>query len=976
MNKYLLFFLAAVGISYSSEWGPHYVSLFSGGSTRVLPRLSNYEVPCDAPALEGVACRVAYRVPRALFEGASTDSTWGLGVILHATEIGCADSFRAQLGFGDPARAGRTLDFLNVYQTVPLQALQCPGDFLVRVWSPESYRRYGLIDAPMVVGSRESVERIKTFVEFFRTQLLLLLSSLFVVVAIFNRVIRRLMDQHTALTLVERFDSAWIGFMLIFSGMAQTLLPIVSGSFFVTRLSNFCSVLAHFGPGIYGISRCRRDILKIRELASFLVSSPLVSSPWASFLRWIPGLSYLSLVLAGYALSPYFARALAPLFTVVGFTVLLFGVVNRDVFLAVFGLAQLLDSLKLFMVPFLPTSYLTLIFTLLAMTESFLQRSKRGASFVSALRWSHDQVETLDQDQSVASFLQSFAERFEIGRISLLLPQSGGNCEILMLTRKGRAWQVEQLFRDVVPPMFSHSLASREALWHIEDGSLFSVNLRKGEARKYSYEGRYFTILPLLQGEVPVGAISFTNYPERYAKSELARLELNTVANLLTPLLTARVGHQSANQEKQWGELCSSAANLLLELKNELASDGTHLDMSEVSRRITDILAARLGVGVYIGRLDQVSRRIHIQALSGHSDEVTRLYQKVEFYAVSHNEQGPLALAVNRRRTMTLGEIGWIRGVLHPVTLEIFDASGIQSCAAIPILGAPSLAKAGADRGEAPVWGVLWFESPKAGAFLPRMEAGLEALRSAVESILHHHELLGLHSRAKEALAGFVPQAVLERLISGQEVRQEEQGYLLMADVKDSTKISRSIGADRWNRFIARLTPSIERVASERGYQLQSVIWDAFCFTRPLKPEPEEVHRVVDLCREIHRIIDQECKGEFPLLIPEGEKKRVRFCLTHGDITRDVQCGYTKNWMIVGGAMASVSKLEQACKPKDGWLFAASSTAFDRNHPDWEQLEQRVNGTSEFIFSYLNPPPVADQAAVEEDDREPTLESA
>ncbi len=966
MNRFILFFLTAVGISYASEWGPHYVALFSGGETKVLPHLSQFEVPCEAPTLHGVACKVAYRVPRALFEGVSRESSWGLGVILHATEIGCADSFRTAVGFGDPARAGRTLDFLNVYQTVPLKALSCPGDLLIQVWSPESYRRFGLIDAPMVVGSPESVERIKTFVEFFRTQLLLLLSSLFVVVAIFNRVIRRLMDQHTALTLVERFDAAWIGFMLIFSGMAQTLIPIVSGSFFITRLSNFCSVLAHFGPGIYGISRCRRDILRLRGLASLLVSSP----------RFVPGVTYLSIVLAGYVLSPYFARALAPLFTVVGFTVCLFGVINRDLFLGLFGLAQLLDSLKLFMVPFLPTSYLTLIFTLLTMTESFLQRSKRSASFVAALRWSHDQAETLDRDQSVASFLQNFAERFEIGKITLLRPQAGGNCEILVLTRKARTWQVEQLFRDVVPPMFSHTLASREALWHIEDGSLFSVNLRKGEPRKHSYDGRYFSILPLLQGEVPVGAVSFTNYPEKYVKSELARLQLNTVTHLLTPLLTARVGHHSASQEKHWGELCSSTANLLLDLKNERAVGGSPLEIEEVSRRITEVLSERLGVGVYIGRLDQTSRRIHIQALSGHSEEVTRLYQKVEFYAVSHNEQGPLALAVNRRRIITLGEIGWIRGVLHPVTLEIFQKSGVQSCAAVPILGGPKLAAAGTERGESPVWGVLWFESTRVGEFLPRMEAGLEVLRSAVESILHHYELLGLHSRAKEALAGFVPQSVLERLISGQEVRQEEQGYLLMADVKDSTKISRSIGADRWNRFIARLTPKIERIAAEKGYQLQSVIWDAFCFTRPVPPEPEEVHRVVELCSEVHRIIDQACKSEFAQLIPEGEKKRVRFCLTHGDITRDVQCGYTKNWMIVGGAMASVSKLEQACKPRDGWFFVASSTAIDRNHPEWEQLEQRVNGTAELIFSYLNPPPAADRGVLEEEDLEPTLESA
>jgi hypothetical protein len=62
--------------------------------------------------------------------------------------------------------------------------------------------------------------------------------------------------------------------------------------------------------------------------------------------------------------------------------------------------------------------------------------------------------------------------------------------------------------------------------------------------------------------------------------------------------------------------------------------------------------------------------------------------------------------------------------------------------------------------------------------------------------------------------------------------------------------------------------------------------------------------------------------------------------------------------------MASVSKLEQACKGKEGWLFASSSLFTRAEQWGWEETNTRVSGTDEIVFRYNERIVLLDSASI------------
>lgn len=110
------------------------------------------------------------------------------------------------------------------------------------------------------------------------------------------------------------------------------------------------------------------------------------------------------------------------------------------------------------------------------------------------------------------------------------------------------------------------------------------------------------------------------------------------------------------------------------------------------------------------------------------------------------------------------------------------------------------------------------------------------------------------------------------------------------------------------------------------------------------------------LCRDLSALFANAYRHDFD---EKGES--ARFCLVHGDTTRDLHVGVNRNWTIVGTAMAEVNKLEQACKSLPGRLFANAAALGDRPAHNWTL----VAGSEEtqVILSCVNHEQVSKDAA-------------
>ncbi|MFL5812703.1 MAG: GAF domain-containing protein, partial [Bdellovibrionia bacterium] len=492
--------------------------------------------------------------------------------------------------------------------------------------------------------------------------------------------------------------------------------------------------------------------------------------------------------------------------------------------------------------------------------------------------------------------------------------------------------------KDTIPPIFANVLSTRETLWHIEAKSLFALNLRKGEFQDRKYEGNYFTVIPLLQAGTPVGAVAITNYPDQTALDEIYRLEFESVLSLAVPIVTRLVAEETQTQEDEWFSGCQETAKKIRALSND-----SSIKLSDALQKAARLLSDSSNAGVFVAQLEPATRRLHVQATSGYPEEIARIYHEFKFYAVSHNEQGPMPLAINRGKIVTIPDSSWIEGVLHKQSLEIFRQFQTRSCAAIPIQ--PS-------ENDVP-WGVIWIESKSIGQFSAQAEPGLKLLAQAVEDLILKVSLQGLHERAKSALAGFVPERVLHALLSGQDVRENEQGYLLMADLRDSTKLARKYGADAWTQFVGKLCKPAEAIAQKYGYSLQVVVWDALYFTSGKPKSSQELQNAVRMASELAALFGMEAQREFNEVLLPFDTNRARFCVTYGDVTRDVKNNFTSSWTIVGTAMASISKMEQTCKGFDGVLFCSEFALTDAGDITWEALPVRAKGTDELIYRFI-----------------------
>jgi hypothetical protein len=271
-----------------------------------------------------------------------------------------------------------------------------------------------------------------------------------------------------------------------------------------------------------------------------------------------------------------------------------------------------------------------------------------------------------------------------------------------------------------------------------------------------------------------------------------------------------------------------------------------------------------------------------------------------------------------------------------------------KSAAALPIFVSDGAEASVADSSD--VWGFMWIESLQVGAFNEHQIPGLRGITSSLGSALSRHLIT---TRAQEALNGIPRAEVKQKLLSGLPVRENSEGYLVIADIRGSSGIANIYGAVVWYELISCLEDVFTELCKSYGLTYQFVIWDAFHFTIDEKNyRPDTIEKIVDFANEVNALIEYAFSKYFVAIPAPAGGARARFCIEFGDNTRDIRAGV---WTVVGAVMANCSKLESACKHLSGWFFLSDSFSLKRPY-EFEVLHEKNPATQRHIVSYLKKP--------------------
>ena len=141
--KWTLFFFLSIFLGYAYMWNPFYVSLFPGNNLEILGNIKKFEYPCkDKEPTEKSICTHKYIYPLEKFKSLEKLSI-GTGIILYATKYYCEENPSDYILFDDPSNPGKRFDMYSLYQTVPLQRLNCKKNLIIESWSRHGTIRKG-----------------------------------------------------------------------------------------------------------------------------------------------------------------------------------------------------------------------------------------------------------------------------------------------------------------------------------------------------------------------------------------------------------------------------------------------------------------------------------------------------------------------------------------------------------------------------------------------------------------------------------------------------------------------------------------------------------------------------------------------------------------------------------------------------------------------------------------------------------------
>jgi hypothetical protein len=383
------------------------------------------------------------------------------------------------------------------------------------------------------------------------------------------------------------------------------------------------------------------------------------------------------------------------------------------------------------------------------------------------------------------------------------------------------------------------------------------------------------------------------------AKSGLATLTNELESRL--PAIFLRVLDEQARK------FDSIVDGIAAEFQGIDATQGTGLQQH--LEKFSELSNTRVLFADYIPTSHQVKPRFVLN----YPEKVRERFLEGYLSARPDNSFSPLSQGVHSERIYSCPDVDVLKPFLHENTVQFYEETKTLSCFAFNV----SLRVNGDD-----IRALMYVESSEV-RFDEHFKATIEKFRSSIDSYLRAIDLNDQLVKATSALSRFIPRAHVFALMSGAKVVEKDKGYLLMVDLKGSTKFSLKHGSDAWLRKVEMLQVSFRESVARHGMTLQTFSWDAAFITKTSLAPSKGIRETFEmLALELGYVIQNWANSDSELsAFWSKSDQKARFCLTFGDISRGLSIGTTETWTVTGESMAVIAKMESECKKLVGVFF-------------------------------------------------------
>jgi signal transduction histidine kinase len=355
----------------------------------------------------------------------------GLGIIIHSIEVSCDGESKPPIVLGELSKGGRMKSYYDTYQTVPMSALMCQGDVLVKNWFNPRYKRYGYSNAPAAIGEASWIARIKELVEFFYTEVNVILSALFLMFYLAARSLKRLSFVDWVSSPFEPWSLYWLGFTLMMSDTVIDLFFPFSFGFwmwFVPRLGYFFGTTMTLGS--------------LLTFFSGLTGLPSGLKKYCTILIQSRGRLFGASILVGMNffiyISPLFSIGYRLTLAFVSLSSILVSLLEKNLMMLLFGLAVLSDYCKTLMVPYLPAPRLMIVYIGMILIYSIVKRI--------------EVLETTAKSEGKSDLALQLAHdiRSPLNSLNMMLPVLNEISEDQRLIVRSAIGQIQEIANDLV----------------------------------------------------------------------------------------------------------------------------------------------------------------------------------------------------------------------------------------------------------------------------------------------------------------------------------------------------------------------------------------------------------------------------------------------------------------------------------------------------------------------------------------------
>jgi hypothetical protein len=899
--KIFLIALVCVALGYGPELSTYYVLLLNHGSLAIVEDAVKVGA-CEAKTASSV-CTTKYTIDLTPYKNKFDSLTIGAGQIIYATRYFCGDS--SLVGqYDDYQNPGKNFDIFNVYQTL-LIPKSC-YNLRIEAWSPPLAVRKGKVSAVFVAGTLDSVERVKRLSEFFRTEIYQVFTFCFLFLFFISSYLRKALPDLEK-DMIDHSLEWWILCAASNAGLIQIILPTAAFPQWQNKFAAICVLVC----------------IPLTFVSSF---KTLVSQK-----TWVQLI--LVFIASSLILDQNFAANFCRSLFVLAFIGSIIGLLKRDLFTCVLSIFIWGCAFKVYGISWLPNPMTIYFYVGLAAMAKMVRRLQITAKFARFVAYISKLNPSGLNDGNVISALISQAKNAtSVPSITLLRILPDSRVKVSRYYGENDTFFVEQ-----IPPAFAHALSIRAELWHIKVGSPEFLRIKKTDNSGGTALGQYFSIIPMFDEERIYGALAITGYTEAFATPGEDAVEQRSISRLLADQIKSVCRAESSRNKSEWSALNDK-------FHKSLSISDLVLSSENIYAMFAELISTLANASVFVAKLDSNSRKFEMLGIYGFDPFVKERFTKGTLYAHKENEQGPIALAVNRKKPVIISDVRLLKGVLHENSNLFFEKNETVSCAGIPIFF----------HGTQDVWGVLWLERNKNQNALNLLaEETLVSIANSISQYINLQDKQRQLTRTTETLQGFVPERILNDVLHNNLIKEDDHGYLVMLDLKGSTKISLEKGSDFWLGAAKKLVPILRNLALTYGMELQDFKWDAFIFTlSTLEKNNSASQKILDFFSQAALLVENWYNEELASVsqsnLETGQKARC--CVTFGDITRGFSGGTTKVWTLIGAEIAAVSKMEDVCKRLDGVIFFDETALPDETVAQFTYTNSIVPGTGRMIF--------------------------